>query len=180
MIFGTELYKLLLVSVTQINNFNNTPLSNFSKPCLFLILLRHQNVLEPMLLLNFLNILLRLENHRWKFIKPLTNISKLLIISPRLWCSMHLQSLLWNMKIWGLKFKWFVISVHNIGTLMCNKEVSNILLYSNKANKSKEKCFHKIPFSLNNNNRQIHYWKSSLKNQALQRFNHKQLQQNHQ
>ena len=153
-------------------------LLNCSKLYQFLTSLKHQNVLELMLLLNFLNILLRLESLQWKFIKQLISISKLQIISQKLWCLMHLLSLLWNMKTLDLKYKWFVIFVHNIGILMCNKEVLNILPYFNKVNKFKRKCYHKILYLLKNNNKLIHCWKSLLKNQALQNCNHNQLQLN--
>lgn len=82
------------------------------------------------------------------------------------------------MKTWDLKYKWFAIYVHNIGILMCNKEVLNILPCFNKVNKFKRKCFHKILFSHKSNNKLIRCWKSLLKNQALQNYNLNQLLQN--
>jgi hypothetical protein len=53
---------------------------------------------------------------------------------------------------------------------MCSKEVFSIWPFSTKANKFKKKSSHKTLLLPNNNNKQTHYLKNSLKNLVQPNF----------
>lgn len=103
--------------------------------------------------------------------KPLTNIFKLPIINPKLWCLMRLPNSQSSIPNSSQRYKWSVTYVLNIGILMFNNEEFNILLYFRKVKIFKKKSYHKILYLLKNNSKQIHYSKNSQKNHHQLNYN---------